>query len=220
MTNKVYNQFIPNSTRNNCFEKIETEEQAYWLGFLYADGYVAYQDWSNQIELTLQERDYHHLEKFRNFIGNKNVLQYRQKQKAYRYSFKSKQIKENLISLGCTPRKSLTLTFPTKEQVPDNLLRHFIRGYVDGDGCLTVYSRKNSMRIEILGTMEFLSGLQKRCNLFQCRIYAKPPTKIYRIMLGKQTTVKIICDWLYKDASIYLNRKYQKYYDYYYNAVQ
>lgn len=219
---KIYNQFNPNSTRQNCFNKIETEEQAYWLGFLYADGCVSYQDWNNQIELSLQERDLHHLEKFRNFIGNDNTLAYREKQKAYRYCFRSKQIKQDLIALGCVPRKSLILTFPTKEQVPDNMLKHFVRGYIDGDGCLFIASRSKTMKIEVLGTVDFLSGLQERCELFQSKILAKPPTKIHRISLGKQTTVKEICNWLYKDANVYLDRKYQKYCDYYYNnnAVQ
>ena len=71
---KAYNQFNPSSTRQDCFNKIETEKQAYWLGFLYADGCVSYQNWNNQIELSLQERDLHHLEKFRSFIENDKPL--------------------------------------------------------------------------------------------------------------------------------------------------
>lgn len=41
------------------FENIDTEEKAYWLGFLYADGYVNANE--DKIELCLAEKDFHHL---------------------------------------------------------------------------------------------------------------------------------------------------------------
>lgn len=218
---KIYNQFNPNTTNNDCFSVINSEEAAYWLGFLYADGYVAAGEQNNKIELALQESDFHHLEKFRDFIGNKNGINYREKVKAYRYGFRSKKIKQDLIKLGCTPRKSLTLKFPTEEQVPDLYLSHFIRGYVDGDG--SIYLRSNGkLFVEILGTERFLSGLQQRSDLFgRTKYYAKPDMDIKRIMICRQALVKEVCDYLYKDSKVYLDRKYQKYFDYYYtNAVQ
>ena len=54
------------------FEKIDTEEKAYWLGFLYADGSVGSKD--DRIELGLAEKDFHHIEKFRDFIGINNKI--------------------------------------------------------------------------------------------------------------------------------------------------
>lgn len=209
------NQYIKTKTNQNIFFKIDTEEKAYWLGFLYADGCVRSGEQDNQIELSLQEKDYEHLVKFRKFIGNENAIAYREKQKAYRYCFRSKQIKNDLIKLGCTPKKSLTLTFPTKEQVPDNLLRHFVRGYTDGDGCLCIY--KGKMSYELLGTEEFLIGLKQRCSLFEKKVYyAKKNTSVKRLCFSSKQDVKNICDWLYKDTNIYLDRKYEKYYNYYY----
>ena len=68
------------------FENIDTEEKAYWLGFLYADGYVNANE--DKIELCLAEKDFHHLEKFKNFIGLPNKICYREATKAYRYSFR------------------------------------------------------------------------------------------------------------------------------------
>ena len=208
------NQYIKTKTKQDIFSKIDTEEKAYWLGFLYADGCVRSGEQDNQIELSLQERDYKHLVKFRKFIGNENAIAYREKQKAYRYCFRSKQIKMDLIKLGCTPKKSLTLTFPTKEQVPDSLLRHFMRGYTDGDGCLCI--SKGKMSYELLGTEEFFIGLQKRCSLFEKKMYyAKKNTSVKRLCFGGKQDVKNICNWLYQDANIYLDRKYEKYYNYY-----
>ena len=217
---KVYNQFIKNTTIQNLFEQIDTEEKAYWLGFLYADGCVASADWNNQIELNLQKCDYNHLVKFRNFIGNENQIVYRQDTKSYRYRFRCKKIKQDLIKLGCTPRKSLTLKFPTKKQVPDKFLKHFVRGYIDGDGSLYIHKKDNTFHCEILGTKDFLFGLQKRCNFFAQGCFYKTASKVFRIQLHKKDLVKATCDWLYKNSNIYLDRKYEKYYNYYYNAVQ
>lgn len=210
------NQYVPNITNQNIFNIVDSEEKAYWLGFLYADGTVRSKEGDNQIELSLQESDYSHLEKFRKFIGNNNKIAYREKQKAYRYCVRSKQIKNDLIRLGCTPKKSLTLVFPTKEQVPDKYLRHFVRGYTDGDGSLCV--TKGKMHYELLGTENFLKGLQERTNgLFKATIHINHPgSEVKRIVLGTAEQVQDICDWLYKDSNIYLDRKYKKYYNYYY----
>lgn len=75
------------------------------------------------------------MQKFKDFIGLDNKISYREKVNAYRYSFRDKTFKDILIKQGCAPKKSLILKFPTSEQVPLDLIRHFIRGYFDGDGC-------------------------------------------------------------------------------------
>ena len=54
------------------------------------------------------------------------------------FRINQKEICEQLISHGCLPNKSLILQLPNT--VPNNLLRHFIRGYSDGDG--TIYKNK------------------------------------------------------------------------------
>lgn len=95
------------------FDKIDNEEKAYWLGFLYADGSVGSTD--NRVELGLAEKDYNHLVKFKNFIGLDNNISYRPQTKSYRYSFKNKIFKEILIKQGCVPKKSLILDFPSED---------------------------------------------------------------------------------------------------------
>lgn len=100
------------------FKNIDTEEKAYWLGFLYADGSVSSKE--NKIELGLAKKDYHHIEKFKNFIGIDNKICYRKTTKSYRYSFRSQSCKEDLIEKGCVPKKSLILRYPTYDQL-DNI---------------------------------------------------------------------------------------------------
>ena len=57
------------------FDTIDSEEKAYWLGFIYADGWIS--DANNCFTLTLQQRDVEHLLKFNEFIANKNSICYR-----------------------------------------------------------------------------------------------------------------------------------------------
>ena len=134
------------------FETIDTEEKAYWLGFLYADGSVSSKE--HKIELGLAEQDLKQIEKFRDFIGIMNKISYRSTTKSYRYSFRSESCKEDLIKQGCVPKKSLILNFPTENQVPKNLIRHFIRGYFDGDGWFT--NTDSCFQIGIIGTEDFI----------------------------------------------------------------
>jgi hypothetical protein len=207
------NQYVKTTTNNDIFNKIDSEEKAYWLGFLYADGTIRSKEGDNQIELSLQERDYQQIANFRNFIGNDNKIAYREKQKAYRYCFRSAQIKKDLINLGCVPNKSLILTFPTEEQVPNKFLNDFIRGYFDGDGWLGKDKYKYS--IEILGTEYFLSGLQKRYPLFYGRkLYInnqKGNPVIKRLCCSKKSETRQFLQDIYGHANVYLDRKYKRY---------
>lgn len=199
------------------FEKIDTEEKAYWLGFLYADGYVSATD--NRIELCLAEKDLHHIEKFKDFIGIPNKISYRKTTKAFRYSFKSIPCKEHLIKLGCVPRKSLILTFPNREQVPEYLLRHFIRGYFDGDGWFT--NTDSCFQAGIIGTEDFIKGflnnienVKKDNKIFD--VHRKDGAKRYAFNSYKD--VKTFLQWMYEDCNIYLERKYENYLDFIQNG--
>ena len=195
------------------FETIDTEEKAYWLGFLYADGSVGSKD--DRIELGLAEKDFHHIEKFRDFIGINNKISYREKTKSYRYSFKSQNCKQDLIKQGCIPKKSLILKYPTYEQVPKKLSRHFIRGYFDGDGWFT--NTESCFQVGIIGTEDFIKGfldniddINKNNRIFIC--HREQGAKRY--VFGAYQDVLNFLNWIYQDATIYLDRKYEHYLDF------
>lgn len=156
--NKLYNY------NDTIFEIIDTEEKAYWLGFLYADGNVTKRlikkenrkdKFSYQLELSLAEVDKDHLIKFGRFMFQdfneeknlkKKIIKLKEKEYiAYKITINSKKIVEDLIKLGCVPKKSLILTYPTEEQIPFKLQHHFIRGYFDGDGCVSFNNFKKIM---------------------------------------------------------------------------
>lgn len=210
----------------NYFEKIDTEAKAYFLGLLYADG-CNHAD-TNSFSIGLQKKDRHILKEFNKEINSKRPfsITYLSKknpshQDSYRLNFQSKKICEDLIRLGCVPKKSLILKFPTEEQVPGYLLHHFVRGYLDGDGCISQkrYNRKSGrsqrLAICIISTSMFLYELlkivQQKLNI-KCRIensHDNGITKDFRISSFKSAIPFL--DWLYKDANFYLKRKYKKY---------
>ena len=198
------------------FDSIDTEEKAYWLGFLYADGNI--HSTMNIVTLNLKDSDYNHLEKFKLFLkASNNIIKTTIKvnNKEYsvcKFSVCDKHFKNTLINLGCFPKKSLILKFPTLSIFKEyNLVYHFIRGYVDGDGCLT-FSRNGRLNLSILGTKEFLEGI---CNIFpnmfaSIRKIKRLQTNVYTISnCGKnadEVTYK-----LYHNSTIYLDRKYDRF---------
>ena len=206
------------AVNNYVFEKIETEEQAYWLGFLYADGCVSHYNSSKRIELALQEQDYEHLVKFSRFVDYGGEIKYRKNQAAYRICFGSTKMYNDLVRLGCVENKSLILKYPGIDVISYELQRHFIRGYFDGDGCLSLTMRKDytyRKTISILGTYEFLYGLvhlglpfevKNKC-IKKCR---DNDSNNYFIRFNKDDSAKFL-DFIYKDATVYLDRKYLKY---------
>lgn len=198
------------------FDKIDTEEKAYWLGFLFADGFVSTN--YNVIGLDLAEKDKTHLEKYKVFlkyvgdikVANTNFVN----SKRARLGFSSKHIKQILISYGCVPKKSLILKFPDINIFSNKeLIRHFIRGYVDGDGCLTYENKEHTFpAVDILGTEEFLVELSKyipvKCKVSKC--YNK---QLFHINFSRKRAYEFT-KYLYKDSTVYLERKKNKYEEY------
>ena len=157
------------------FDCIDTEEKAYWLGFIYADGNISnaehIKEVSNKtvyrLEISLQSDDIDHLNKLKSFFKWDGVVKisktnYARKDRCRLY-FNNKHIWKTLNSYGCTPNKSLTLKFPNIEIFNDcSLIRHFIRGYVDGDGCISYLQKNHSrMTLSLLGTIDMLTNIQK-----------------------------------------------------------
>lgn len=193
---------------DTVFDKIDTEEKAYWLGFLYADGSISSN--RNEVELSLKSSDIEHLEKFKSFLNfsiDKHIFQ---DSIRCRLHITNKHLKESLINLGCTPRKSLTITFPSEDKVPQNLQKDFIRGYIDGDGSIMINTRHNAGRLNILGTADMLNGIVNSMNWRQTKIRKKDTEKVYTIEWSGFYVTDYL-DQIYKDATIYLDRKYQKY---------
>lgn len=111
------------------FNELKTHEQAYILGFIYADGC----NYENKLQLDQNEERIDILENINKALkSNCPIRSY--SPGSYRLSFNSKKLCLDLTKLGAIKNKSLILTFP--KFIADELMPSFILGYFDGDGCV------------------------------------------------------------------------------------
>lgn len=209
------------------FKQIDSPEKAYWLGFLYADGYISTQ---NEVRINLQRSDEDHLRKFQRAIGAINhAIGYSEKHdgdktyyQAY-FSMHDKEMVADLEKLGCYNSKSATLIFPTYKQVPLVFMSHFVRGYFDGDGSIN-YSRStyvrqtdngsnNRWKINFVGTPEFLNGLKKVLNKDSITLEKPRGNNFTALTIGGNKQVEELGQYLWYESNdeIELTRKKEKY---------
>ena len=196
------------------FEIIDTEDKAYWLGFIMADGciYKGSDKNSFRLQINLKTDDKILLELFQKCIKSDYKIQDKVLNNKYHVStvkINSTKMCNDLIKHGVTERKSLICEFPVT--VPDNLIHHFIRGYFDGDGCISVSDTDHlRYKFSIVGGKDMLEKIQEYL----------PGTYLYHLknrelIVELQTcnieNIRNIFNYLYKDATIFLPRKYNKF---------
>lgn len=198
------------------FDHIDTEEKAYWLGFLLADGCV-YQGSggnSHRLQINLQGADYHHLEKFQEAIGSSYKIQRKTVKGSDVAILKvnSTQMCEDLMKHGVVPRKTLVGVFPDVEEL---LYHHLIRGFFDGDGSFTT-SRSGSVHIKFAGGRDMLTQVQTffAKHSVPAHFYDISYSKAVSLETGGRHQVKRALDAMYHDATVYLDRKFDKYQSY------
>ena len=207
------------------FKQIDSPDKAYWLGFLYADGSIQSRGNSKLLELSLAEADLHHLEKFLNSIGANNPIRHRvskYKDKEYpscRVTICNMEFCNDLINLGCTIRKTYTIQFPTNDIVPKEYMRDFIRGLFDGDGCIAYGNNGTTLFSTFTGMEHMVQELSSY--LVSEDIIHKIPL-IHHDKRSKACSIyiygdnnKYFLDYIYKNCDLYLDRKYNKYMDFY-----
>ena len=197
------------------FNKIDTEEKAYWLGFLYADGCIH----SNNYEISVNITDKEHIEKFKTAIKafNHNITETQDKRfqnakTLYQFSIKDKQLHQDLIKWGCIPQKSLLIN--KIPNIPRDYVSHFLRGYFDGDGSLHYLQSTNNYRISFIGTKDFLNDIQKELQT-NVSLQSNIAGKAYVLQIAGRKQIERILNYLYNNSkeNNRLNRKYQKYLD-------
>jgi intein-encoded DNA endonuclease-like protein len=218
----------------NFFEKIDTEGKAYFLGLMFSDGNNFRSNITTngerhdyQINITLQQEDKYILEAFMNLlaptINLKDVFP-KNKNHKIKSSFRinSKVVSDQLVSLGCVPNKSLILEYPN---ISNDLQNHFIRGYFDGDGSICFWTKKwktttnKNFDWKITSSDKFCIGAETVIKSFvdvnlrmmlSCKKTSenKITTTLYT---GGNQQVYRLMSWLYKDATIFLKRKYDRF---------
>ena len=211
----------------NYFDSIDTEEKAYWLGFIFADGNISKPErqlkdgtikkGNYRLEISLKEEDIEHLDKLRVALNIDKPIKITHtnntRHNRCRLYFNNKHLWQTLNSYGCTPKKSLTLKFPSLTIFKDkDLVRHFIRGYIDGDGCLTYNTKtRNVMCLSILGTKDFLTNLQNNLPLEKTnKLFLREGINVYQLTFNRSRGY-YITNYLYSNCNLYLERKYSRY---------
>lgn len=205
---------------DNFFDIIDTEDKAYWLGFLYADGCVRIRN-KNQYIISFAVKDKEIIEKFINSIeADFSVKTYNE---VHCVNLTSKIMFESLFKHGCIPNKSLVLKFPTT--IKYELISHFVRGYFDGDGSVYYTNPKNNNKtktiyknisINICGTIEFLTELNSVLSL-NCSIYKEKRrlTNTYSLRLSGTNKCKKFYEFTYLNSNLFLTRKKEKFENYF-----
>lgn len=193
----------------NYFDIIDTEEKAYFLGLLCADG--CNHSNNTKVSLWLKESDKNILERLKSVLQPDKPLTFGKKKigsNQWGIQISNKQISDKLNELGCVPRKTFNLQFPTENQVSKNFLKYYLRGFFDGDGWL---GKKD---ISVTASNSFCNELQKFLNSKNIKTRKRSKGKVTELCFLRESSRKFV-NWIYKDSKIHLDRKYQKYLKYY-----
>jgi hypothetical protein len=206
----------------NFFRCINTEEKAYILGFICADGHIG----RDRLNITVSIKDKDILEKIKYAMHSNHPIKEVQRINPYKKTNKetltlvelmigSVELVKPLFEMGLTTNKTYTLSGDILKYVPKYLMRDFLRGYFDGDGNVFFGRRYNSgykYNINICGNEDFL--------LKSFQTYFPSNNKLYKDLYSKQCyvwkisqkdKVKDFMYYLYYNSSIFLQRKYNEF---------
>lgn len=201
----------------NYFEKIDTEEKAYWLGFIAADGSIVNN--GSALEISLKQSDRNHLIKFANAIGETDRMVKDRNQKCSngkyyptsRISVCSSIMTNHLAKHGIVQNKGFNLVFP--DFLKEELLRHYLRGYFDGDGSISTNGKNRNgspkYALNLIATESFLEDFMTWLNhlgISKVKLQNKNKMKVWNKVGINQ--IRIILSYLYDNCTIYLDRKY------------
>lgn len=209
----------------NYFDCIDTESKAYILGFIYADGFVGDEKFNNIVIAVNDLEILEFIAKEFKFTGNIRKTKkggFENSKCGYSLNFSSKIMASRLREIGLYPNKSLTID--TLPQIDKKLVRHFIRGYFDGDGSIVLSHNTSYYKaidgvikyiyptycFMILGTKGFLEEIIKGAEFNYAKIHNTKSEKIKCIKINAKKEFNNIFKYLYDNSTIKLQRKYNK----------
>lgn len=187
------------------FQVIDSEEKAYWLGFITADGCVTRgknPGESPRITLHLGEQDYNHLVKLKRALRATQIVS--KHGQSCSFTVFSSEMASDLAAHGILPMK----TFSTKPaKVPPDLVRHYWRGVFDGDG----HIKPDPLMLILVGDYDIVVDFQQF--VLSCcpevKATVRKTENIFAFAISKQASTRIL-RLLYGDATVYLDRKYDR----------
>ena len=215
---------------HNIFSNIDTELKAYLLGFFAADGHIEkrkdYDSYTLRVGVAI--KDVHILMLYNNAITNNKSAINVNKHNIASIAITSKQIGEDLLKLGFDCNK--TKSWKKLPKLPEEMYKHFIRGYFDGDGSIMLDSRKAGKRISgfnrkaalVCYSKSILEEISKITNIpFNYRINQGGATKVRNFEtifenswvaeIWKLEDLRKFHKYLYEDSKYYFFRKKYKF---------
>jgi hypothetical protein len=198
------------------FDSIDTESKAYWLGFLFADGYIRERNTGLSLELKLAVKDREHIELFRETLKSTHIIKEGFNKVKYKNGYSqshmlhlaiySSDLVKSIKTKGIHSRKTFTITKP---EIAKSLISHFIRGYFDGDGSFSFNIIKKTNKTNFAcASEEFREFLISE--LLENGIKLSYYGGIKMFIQNKMDNLKFY-NYIYKNATIYLKRKKEKY---------
>lgn len=213
---RIYN------VNENFFKCINTEEKAYILGFICADGHIE----KDRLVITVSVKDKDILEKIKKALNSNHPIKEVKRENPYQNTDRKKlsllelkvnsvELVKSLFIMGLTTNKTYTLDSSILKYIPKYLMRDFLRGYFDGDGNVFFgvrYTSGYKYNINVCGNEDFL--------LSSFQTYFPSKNKLYKDLYSKQCyvwkisqrdKVKDFMYYLYFNSSIFLQRKYNEF---------
>lgn len=202
---------------NEKFFDTWTNQMAYILGFIYADGNIH----RTSLSWDIQIKDKNLLAKINKALKSTYPITL-QRESSYRLRINNQLLIRGAINLGLLPKKAIRNCLP---KIPDDKIRHFVRGFIDGDGWLTLRESRNEVDLGFCGGNElFIKDINKiisntvKISINKIRIRTKTTPKgfkstTYMAEYFSSNAMKI-ADWLYGNLGkndLSLDRKYQTY---------
>lgn len=215
----------------DIFANINNELSAYWLGFIYADGYIIKnitdkQHCNYELGIELCKDDICHLKKFNSIFNDYYSISTRKrsmnsldelnnKKQSNRLNetcfirIYNKKIVNDLIKNNIVQNKTCSKIFPIIEN--KEMFLHFLRGYIDGDGSYVI-DNKNRFHITIQGNnkecFEFIS--KKILDDFNIHCTIRKDRDCWKLCIDRKQEVLELINLMFNNATIYLDRKYEK----------
>jgi hypothetical protein len=191
---------------------------AYVLGFFCADGHLATS--RNLFIIQIHKKDQYILENFMKFMEYGGVIYDYGKRTTVSLCIYSKEITKDLMNFGLTRHKSQELRWI--DQIPEQYISHFVRGYFDGDGHIGLAQAHNpnnkNLVLSIVGTKNFLERLKKEFEKEHGNIigHLRNEDTYHTLFFTGSNTTRAFLDWIYKDSTeeTRLKRKYDIYSNY------
>lgn len=210
--------------RTDFFRAIDTEEKAYWFGFITADGALTTTSSTGKnvsyLRVYLQRQDRGHLEKFQaalettlpifDFMQRPNKTT-KEPKPTSGITISSKDIVDDLVRHGLTQNKSLTVGW---WDGPPELMRHYARGVFDGDGSVVKgkgrWGSPVRWGMSLVGSIPLINGYVKWTAPHLSHPMRSELTKSGRNAYARTQGIHragVLAELLYAGSTIFLDRK-------------